>query len=100
MAKRPLLIRRLYLVTLGMHPSAEEVAAFVNDSRPGAWERLVDRVLDDPRLGERWAQHWLDVIRYAETHGFEINSERPNAWPFRDWVVDALNLDQIGRAHV
>ena len=93
LAKRPLLIRRLYLVTLGMHPSAEEVAAFVNDSRPGAWERLVDRVLNDPRLGERWAQHWLDVIRYGETHGFEMNRERPNAWPFRDWVVDAMNRD-------
>ncbi len=93
LAKRPLLIRRLYLVTLGMHPSAEEVAAFVNDSRPGAWERLVDRVLNDPRLGERWAQHWLDVIRYGETHGFEMNRERPNAWPFRDWVVEAMNRD-------
>ena len=90
---RPVLIRRLHLVMLGMHPSPGEVAAFVNDPQPDAWERLVDRVLDDPRLGERWAQHWLDVIRYAETHGFETNQERPNAWPFRDWVVDALNHD-------
>ena len=92
-AGRPLLIRRLYLVMLGMHPSPVEVAAFVNDPQPDAWERLVDRVLDDPLLGERWAQHWLDVIRYAETHGFETNRERPNAWPFRDWVVNALNQD-------
>ena len=93
LAGRPVLIRRLHLVMLGMHPSPGEVAAFVNDPQPDAWERLVDRVLDDPRLGERWAQHWLDVIRYAETHGFETNRERPNAWPFRDWVVDALNQD-------
>ena len=93
LAGRPVLIRRLHLVMLGMHPSPGEVAAFVNDPQPDAWERLVDRVLEDPLLGERWAQHWLDVIRYAETHGFETNQERPNAWPFRDWVVDALNHD-------
>ena len=93
LAGRPVLIRRLHLVMLGMHPSPGEVAAFMNDPRPDAWERLVDRVLEDPRLGERWAQHWLDVIRYGETHGFETNRERPNAWPFRDWVVDAFNRD-------
>mgnify|MGYP001242511363 CR=1 FL=1 len=93
LAERPVLIRRLHLVMLGMHPPPVEVAAFVNDPRPDAWERLVDRVLEDPRLGERWAQHWLDVIRYGETHGFETNRERPNAWPFRDWVVDAFNRD-------
>ncbi len=93
LAKRSALVRRLYVVMLGMHPSPAEAAAFVNDSRPNAWERLVDHVLDDPRLGERWAQHWLDIIRYAETHGFETNRERPNAWPFRDWVVDAFNGD-------
>ncbi|MEC8972688.1 MAG: DUF1549 domain-containing protein, partial [Verrucomicrobiota bacterium] len=91
LAKRPVLIRRLHLILLGIHPPPAEVASFVNDSRPDAWERRVDRVLDDPRLGERWAQHWLDVIRYGETHGFETNRERPNAWPFRDWVVDAFN---------
>ena len=93
LAKRSVLVRRLYLVLLGLHPSPKEVAAFVNDFRPDAWERLVDRVLNDPRLGERWAQHWLDVIRYGETHGFETNRERPNAWPFRDWVVNAFNHD-------
>ena len=93
LAERPVLIRRLHLVMLGMHPPPVEVAAFVNDPRPDAWDRLVDRVLEDPRLGERWAQHWLDVIRYGETHGFETNRERPNAWPFRDWVVDAFNHD-------
>ncbi|SVB67880.1 uncharacterized protein METZ01_LOCUS220734, partial [marine metagenome] len=93
LAKRQVLIRRLYLVMLGMHPAPREVEAFENDPAPDAWERLVDRVLEDPRLGERWAQHWLDVIRYAETHGFETNRERPNAWPYRDWVVNALNHD-------
>ena len=93
LAKRSVLIRRLYLVMLGTHPSSEDVKEFVKDLRPDAWDRLVDRVLNDPRLGERWAQHWLDVIRYGETHGFETNRERPNAWPFRDWVVNAFNHD-------
>ena len=93
LAGRPVLIRRLHLVMLGMHPSPGEVAAFVNDPQPDAWERLVDRVLDDPRLGERWAQHWLDVIRWAETVGFETNGERAAAWHYRDWVIHALNAD-------
>ncbi|MEE2947609.1 MAG: DUF1549 domain-containing protein, partial [Verrucomicrobiota bacterium] len=93
LAKRSTLVRRLHLILLGMHPSPAEVTEFVNDPHPDAWERLVDRVLDDPQLGERWAQHWLDVIRYGETHGFETNRERPNAWPFRDWVVNAFNHD-------
>ncbi len=93
-ADRVTLIRRLHLVLLGMPPTPEEVSAFVADRRPGAFERLVDRVLDDPRYGERWARHWLDVIRFAESNGFETNRERPNAWRFRDYVIAAFNDDK------
>jgi mono/diheme cytochrome c family protein len=87
------LIRRLYLVMLGMPPTPDEVAAYLADSSPGAFERLVDKVLEDPRYGERWGRHWLDVIRFAETNGFETNRERPNAWKFRDYVIAAFNRD-------
>jgi len=87
------LIRRLYLVMLGMPPTPEEVAAFVADSAAEAFERLVDRILADPRYGERWGRHWLDVIRFAESNGFETNRERPNAWRFRDYVIEAFNRD-------
>ena len=92
-ASRRRLIRRLYLVMLGLPPTPEHVEQFINDQRPDAWERLVDEVLESPRYGERWAAHWLDLIRFGETHGFETNRERPNAWHFRDWVIDALNSD-------
>lgn len=92
-ADRVTLVRRLFLVMLGVPPTPEEVAGFVGDGLPGAYERLVDRVLADPRHGERWGRHWLDVIRFAETNGFETNRERPNAWRFRDYVIGAFNAD-------
>ena len=93
-ADRVTLIRRLYFVMLGMPPTPEEVAAFVADKKPQAYERLVDKVLDDPRYGERWGRHWLDVIRFAESNGFETNRERPNSWRFRDYVIAAFNDDK------
>lgn len=92
-ASRLTLIRRLYLVMLGLPPTPEEVARFLDDPDPRAFEGLVDRVLEDPRYGERWGRHWLDVIRFAETNGFETNRERPNAWRFRDYVIEAFNTD-------
>lgn len=92
-ADRVTLIRRLYFVMLGLPPTPEEVAAFFAAPEPDAFERLVDRVLDDPRYGERWARHWLDVIRFAESNGFETNRERTSAWRFRDYVIEALNRD-------
>ena len=92
-ADRPTLIRRLYFVMLGMAPTPEEVDRFVADTRPDAFERCVDLVLDDPRYGERWARHWLDVVRFAETNGFETNRERPNGWRFRDYIIASLNDD-------
>ncbi len=100
-ADRATLIRRLYLVMLGMPPLPDEVATFVADPQPGAFERLVDQVLADPRYAERWGRHWLDVVRFAESNGFETNRLRPNAWRFRDYVIaafaDDLPYDQFVR---
>lgn len=93
-AKRPRLIRRLFMVMHGLPPTPEQVAAFVADKRVDAWPRLVDEVLSSPRYGERWGQHWLDLARFGETTGFETNRERPNAWHYRDWVIDAFNTDK------
>ncbi|MDZ4289815.1 MAG: PSD1 and planctomycete cytochrome C domain-containing protein [Prosthecobacter sp.] len=92
-ADRRTLIRRLYLVLHGLPPSVEEVNAFVADPDPRAFEKLVDRLLNSPRYGERWARHWLDVIPFGETHGFEVNTPRENAWPYRDYVIQSFNKD-------
>ncbi|HEX3869823.1 MAG TPA: PSD1 and planctomycete cytochrome C domain-containing protein, partial [Pirellulales bacterium] len=91
-ADRGTLIRRVYLDVLGLLPEPDEVAAFVEDTRDDAYERLVDRVLANPHHGERWARHWLDQARYADSNGYTIDSERA-MWPFRDWVIRALNDD-------
>ena len=93
-ADRATLIRRLYLVMHGMPPSPEEVENFIKDQRPEAYDRLVDTVLASPRYGERWARHWMDVVRYADTNGFETNRPRPTAWHYRDWIVESLNADK------
>lgn len=93
-ADRTTLIRRLYFVMLGVPPTPEEVATFIADKKPQAFERLIDQVLDDPRYGERWGRHWLDVVRFAESNGFETNRERLNAWRFRDYVIAAFNSDK------
>jgi mono/diheme cytochrome c family protein len=91
---RPTLIRRLSFDLLGMPPTPGEIDAFVNDPSPDAYERLVDRLLDSPRYGERWARHWLDVVHYGDTHGFDKDKVRPNAWPYRDYVIRAFNEDK------
>ena len=78
----------------GLPPSPEEVDAFVNDAARDAYPKLVDKVLASPRYGERWATHWLDLVRFGESHGFETNRERIHAWPYRDWVIRALNEDK------
>ena len=93
-ADKRTLIRRLYLVMHGLPPTPEQVEAFVKDDQPGAFTRLVDQVLASPRYGERWATHWLDLVRFGETAGFETNRERNHAWPYRDWVIRALNEDK------
>ena len=93
-ADRTTLIRRLYLDVLGLPPSPEEMDAFMADDAPDAWERLVERVLASPHYGERWARHWLDVVRFAESHGFETNVERPYAYHYRDYVIRSFNSDK------
>ena len=93
-ADRTTLIRRLYLVMHGLPPTPAQVSQFVNDESENAYESLVERVLESPHYGERWAQHWLDLVRFGETHGFETNRERPNAWYYRDYVIRALNEDK------
>ena len=94
-ADRVTLLRRVTLDLTGLPPSPAEVWAFARDARPTdeAFMEVVDRLLASPRHGERWAQHWLDVIRWAETVGFETNGERAEAWHYRDWVIHALNAD-------
>lgn len=93
-ADRHTLIRRLTFDLLGLPPTPAEITAFEQDQQPNAYERLVDRLLDSPHYGERWARHWLDVAHYADTHGFERDQRRDNAWRYRDWVIRALNADR------
>ena len=88
------LIRRLSFDLTGLPPTPEEVNAFVADSDPAAYEKLVDRLLASPRYGERWARHWLDVVHYGDTHGYDKDQPRPNAWPYRDYVIRSLNADK------
>jgi hypothetical protein len=92
-ADRRTLIRRVAFDLTGLPPTPEEVETFLNDARPDAYEKVVDRLLASPHYGERWARHWLDVVRFGETDGFERNSVRPNAWHYRDWVIRTLNDD-------
>src|SRR5688572_27603115 len=89
-ASRETLIRRLSLDLTGLPPTPAEVDAFVGDQSPGAYERVVDRLLASPRYGERWARLWLDLARYADTHGYEKDARR-TMWRWRDWVIDAFN---------
>ncbi len=87
------LARRAYFDVTGLPPSPAELALFLEDKRPGSWERLVDRLLASPRQGERAAQRWLDVVRYAETEGFEYDRYLPGLWRYRDYVIDSFNRD-------
>ena len=92
-ADRLTLIRRAALDLLGIPPTPDEVDAFVNDTDPKAYENLIDRLLESPRFGERWARHWMDVARFAESHGYEQDYDRPNAYHYRDFLIRALNAD-------
>ena len=91
------LIRRVYFDLIGLPPTSDEVDDFVTDSKTApvaAYERLIDRLLASPRYGERWARHWLDVVHFGETHGYDKDQPRPNAWPYRDYVIRAFNEDK------
>lgn len=91
-AGRYTLVRRLYLDLIGLPPTPEEADAFVQDPSPLAYETLVDQLLASPHYGERWARHWLDLARYSDTNGYEKDRRR-SIWPYRDWVINALNAD-------
>jgi mono/diheme cytochrome c family protein len=93
-ADRRTLIRRLYFDLTGLPPKPEEIDDFVADPDATAYEKLVDRLLASPQYGERWARHWLDVVRYGETHGYDKDQPRNNAWPYRDYVIRAFNEDK------
>ncbi len=93
-ADRVTLIRRLTYDLHGLPPSPEEIDAFVADQRDDAYRQLVDRLLASPRYGERWGRHWLDVVHFGESHGYDKDKPRPNAWPYRDYVIDSLNKDK------
>jgi len=88
------LIRRAYFDLIGLPPTFEEVQAFEKDASPEAFEKVVDRLLAMPEYGERWGRHWLDLVRYAQTNGYERDDEKPYAWRFRDYVVRAFNQDK------
>jgi len=93
-ADRRTLIRRVYFDLIGLPPSPEDLDAFVSNKDPTAYEKFVERLLGSPQYGERWARHWLDAVRFAESHGFEMNQARPNAWQYRDYVIRAFNEDK------
>ena len=88
------LVRRAYFDLWGLPPSPEEVAAFEQNPSEEQWGLLVDRLLASPHYGERWGRHWLDVVRYAESNGYERDGEKPNAWRYRDYVIASLNADK------
>ena len=93
-AEREALARRVYFDTTGLPPTPAELRTFISDQSPGAWQRLVDRLMSSPRWGERAAQRWLDVVRYAETEGFEYDRYLPGMWRYRDYVIESLNRDK------
>ena len=93
-ADRRTLLRRVGFDLIGLPPTPEEVEAFLADAAPDAYERAVDRLLASPHHGERWARHWLDVAHYGDTHGYDKDQPRPNAWPYRDYVIRAFNADK------
>jgi hypothetical protein len=88
------LIRRVTYDLTGLPPTPEEVDAFVQDRSANAYEKVVDRLLASPHYGERWAGKWLDVVRYADTNGFELDQDRPHAWRYRDYVIQSFNADK------
>ncbi|MYB54312.1 MAG: DUF1549 domain-containing protein, partial [Acidobacteriia bacterium] len=88
------LIRRVSYTLIGLPPEPAQIEAFLNDAAPDAYERLVDRLLASPHYGERWARHWLDLVRFAESEGFERDLPREYAWPYRDYLIRSFNDDK------
>jgi hypothetical protein len=96
-ASRETLLRRASIDLTGLAPTPEEMAAFRADTRPGAYERMVDRLLESPRYGERWGRHWMDVWRYSDWAGFgaQVRDSQPFVWHWRDWIVESLNAEAV-----
>lgn len=94
------LIRRIYLDMHGLQPTPDQVKNFVKDLSPDSWDRLIDEVLASHHYGERWARHWLDIVRFGESTGYEVNRDRANAWYYRDYVINSLNEDKSWRDFV
>jgi hypothetical protein len=99
-ADRLTLLRRLSYDLTGLPPTPEQIDEFLADRRPDAYERLVDRLLASPAYGEKWGRHWLDLVRFAETHGYERDSVKPFAWRYRDYVIDSFNADKSYRQFI
>jgi hypothetical protein len=93
-ADKRTLLRRVTFDLTGLPPTPEEIDAFLQDSSPNAYEKVVDRLLSSPHYGERWARHWMDIAHYAETHGHDQDRPRPNAWPYRDYLIRSFNFDK------
>jgi cytochrome c553 len=93
-ATRRELVRRAYFDLIGLPPAPEQIVAFEKDKSPGAWESLIDHLLALPQYGERWGRHWLDIVRFAQSNGYERDGEKPEAWRYRDYVVKAFNEDK------
>ena len=94
LADKATLLRRVYLDLIGLLPTPQQTRGFLTDNRPDAFERIIDKLLASPRHGERWGRHWLDLARYADSSGYHDDLDRPNAWRYRDYVVDSLNADK------
>ena len=94
LAEKRTLIRRAYFDLIGLPPTPEQIDRFLADAAPNAYEKVIGELLASPHYGERWGRHWLDLARYAESHGYEQDYDRPNAWHYRDYVIRALNADQ------
>jgi hypothetical protein len=93
-AEKTALLRRLYFNLIGLPPSIEETESFLKDTSPDAYEKRVDLLLNSRHYGENWARHWLDLVRYAETNSFERDGTKPNAWKYRDYVIQSFNSDK------
>ena len=93
-ASKETLVRRAYFNLIGLPPTPAEVKAFQEDKSPGAWEALIDRLLESRHYGEKWARHWLDLVRFAETHGYERDNNKAHAWRYRDYVIKSFNEDK------
>src|SRR5579883_888315 len=93
-ASREQLLRRVTFDLIGLPPTPAEIDAFVHDPAPNAYEKVIDRLLLSPQYGERWGRHWLDLARYAESNGYEHDEIRPNAWRYRDYVIQSFNADK------